>query len=469
MEKRNEASKCKIEDEEEAQHQTPTDRKRKIEISGKEPTSSTTMNGVESLVKRIQGLSSSDNDLAVLHTHLKQAEEALWRESRSLRPFLDQLDPAVHSLGYLYFLAAWTSDTVSREQAASMVLVSARFITSCSTEQIQLSADKFIGICKRFKDLVLLTDAPLRGVGPLLTAVRKLQSSSEHLTSLHPDFLQLCLLTKCYKIGLSLLEDDIFEVDQPKDLFLYGYYGGMICIGQKHFKKALELLHSVVTAPMSQISAIAVEAYKKYALVSLIHHGHQLSSSLPKYTSSCTQRYLKNFCQHYIELANTYETGKIEELEMYVQKHREKFHSDNNLGLVKQVVSSMYKKNIQRLTQTYLTLSLQDIADTVQLNSAKEAEMHVLEMIQNGEIFATINQKDGMVSFLEDPEQYKTHGMVDYIDSSIQRLIKLSKKLSTMDDQISYDPSYLGKVGKERQRFDFEDVDSIPHRFAYDV
>ena len=49
--------------------------------------------------------------------------------------------------------------------------------------------------------------------------------------------------------------------------------------------------------------------------------------------------------------------------------------------LVKQVVSSMCKRNIQRLTQTYLTLSLQDIAKTVQLNSAKEAEMHVLQMV----------------------------------------------------------------------------------------
>lgn len=54
---------------------------------------------------------------------------------------------------------------------------------------------------------------------------------------------------------------------------------------------------------------------------------------------------------------------------------------DKNLGLVKQVVSSMYKRNIQRLTQTYLTLSLQDIANTVQLNSPKEAEMHVLQMV----------------------------------------------------------------------------------------
>lgn len=114
----------------------------------------------------------------------------------------------------------------------------------------------------------------------------------------------------------------------------------------------------------------------------------------------------------------------------------------------------MYKRNIQRLTQTYLTLSLQDIANTAQINTPKEAEMHVLEMvtriwasilvnfisnilnlkvlnlsfhfvcywkIEDGEIFATINQKDGMVRFLEDPEQYKTCEMIEHIDSSIQR------------------------------------------------
>nr|CAD1842150.1 unnamed protein product [Ananas comosus var. bracteatus] len=97
---------------------------------------------------------------------------------------------------------------------------------------------------------------------------------------------------------------------------------------------------------------------------------------------------------------------------------------DNNLGLVKQVLSSLYKRNIQRLTQTYLTLSLQDIANAVQLKTPKEAEMHVLRMV-DGEIFATINQKDGMVSFYEDLEQYKTCEMAEHIDSTIQSIMAI--------------------------------------------
>ncbi|KAK6256305.1 hypothetical protein SCA6_017610 [Theobroma cacao] len=449
------------------------------------------MNSVEGFVTQIQGLSSTASDVSVLQNLLKQADESLHAESTRLLPFLDQLDPSKHSLGYLYFIEACTAGPVTKEQASTFALIIARFISSCVADQIRLAPDKFISVCKRFKDQVLLLEEPLHGVAPMLTAIRKLQSSTEHLTTLHPEFLLLCLLAKCYRTGLSILEEDIFEVDQPRDLFLYCYYGGMICVGQKRFQKALELLHNVVTAPMSTINAIAVEAYKKYILVSLILHG-QFSTSLPKYASSVAQRNLKNLCQPYVELANSYNNGKVADLETYVQANEEKFESvsavsnfsptlvlymfdhlnealysyqDNNLGLVKQVISSMYKRNIQRLTQTYLTLSLHDIANTVQLNSPKEAEMHVLQMIQDGEIYATINQKDGMVRFLEDPEQYKTCEMIERIDSSIQRLMTLSKKLTVMDELMSCDPLYLAKAGRERQRLDFDDFDTVPQKY----
>ena len=67
--------------------------------------------------------------------------------------------------------------------------------------------------------------APMRVVAPLRTAIRKIQVSPERLTPLHSDFLQVCLLAKCYKIGYSVLENDIYEVDQPRNFFLYCYYG----------------------------------------------------------------------------------------------------------------------------------------------------------------------------------------------------------------------------------------------------
>lgn len=422
------------------------------------------MNSVESVVAQIQALSGSAADISHLHNLLKQSDDVFRSQASRFAPCLSLLEPSIHSLGYLYILEACTAGPIPKEQFSELVPPVVRFINACSAEQIRLAPDKFIAVCKRLKDQVVLLEAPMRGIAPLLTAIRKIQQSSEHLTSLHPDFLLLCLLAKCYKTGLCVLEDDIYEVDQPKDFFLYCYYGGMICIGQKRFQKALELLHNVVTAPMSTLNAIAVEAYKKYILISLIQLG-QFSTNFPKYTSSAAQRNLKNFSQPYLELANSYSTGKVSELERFVEVNHEKFENGSNLGLVKQVVSSMYKRNIQRLTQTYLTLSLQDIANTVQLNTPKEAEMHVLQMIEDGEIFATINQKDGMVRFLEDPEQYKTCEMIERIDSSIQRIMTLSKKLTTMDEVMSCDSLYLSKAGRERQRFDFDDFDNVPQKF----
>jgi hypothetical protein len=82
-----------------------------------------------------------------------------------------------------------------------------------------------VSVCKRLKDLVTLLEAPIRGVAPMFTALRKLQVSTEHLTPRHAKFLMLCLLAKCYKTSLSILDDDVFEVDHPRDLYLYCYYG----------------------------------------------------------------------------------------------------------------------------------------------------------------------------------------------------------------------------------------------------
>ena len=60
------------------------------------------------------------------------------------------------------------------------------------------------------------------------------------------------------------------------------------------------------------------------------------------------------------------------------------------------------KTNIKRLTKTFLTLSLEDVAARVGLNSPSEAERWLVIMIEEGSIHATISQKDGKGTFLID-------------------------------------------------------------------
>ena len=59
---------------------------------------------MEALVVNIQGLSANAEDFSNLHNILKQSHDLLYAESIRLLPLLDQLDPSVHSLGYLYIL-----------------------------------------------------------------------------------------------------------------------------------------------------------------------------------------------------------------------------------------------------------------------------------------------------------------------------------------------------------------------------
>ena len=51
---------------------------------------------------------------------------------------------------------------------------------------------------------------------------------------------------------------------------------------------------------------------------------------------------------------------------------------DGNAGLVKQALAARQMRQTQRLTQTYLTLSLADIARQIGLASPQQAEQHIL-------------------------------------------------------------------------------------------
>lgn len=106
-----------------------------------------------------------------------------------------------------------------------------------------------------------------------------------------------------------------------------------------------------------------------------------------------------------------------------------------------QVAASLIKKNIQRLTKTFLTLSFIDVANKVQLSGAAEAERYILNMIKSGEIHATINQKDGMVVFKDDPEKYNTPEMFVSIQNDIKQIMELNKQVVRMEEEIKLNPT----------------------------
>lgn len=54
---------------------------------------------------------------------------------------------------------------------------------------------------------------------------------------------------------------------------LYFYYAGSVYIGLKKFSRATEMLKTAISVPAIVPSAVMIEAYKKFVLVSLILSG----------------------------------------------------------------------------------------------------------------------------------------------------------------------------------------------------
>lgn len=102
---------------------------------------------------------------------------------------------------------------------------------------------------------------------------------------------------------------------------------------------------------------------------------------VPKYTPQVVNRFIKPLSQAYHDVANAFASNNNSDLNSAIQKHSEIFNRDQNMGLVKQVVKVMYKKNIQRLTKTFLTLSLSDVASRVGLSGPGDAEKYILNMV----------------------------------------------------------------------------------------
>lgn len=94
-------------------------------------------------------------------------------------------------------------------------------------------------------------------------------------------------------------------------------------------------------------------------------------------------RFIKHLSRPYQDLSVAYGTNNCSEVQEMITKYQDVFTRDNNLGLVKQVLSYLYKKNIQGLTSTFLTLSLTDVASRVNLPGPADAEKYILNMVTN--------------------------------------------------------------------------------------
>ena len=289
-------------------------------------------------------------------------------------------------------------------------------------------------------------------IRPLMCAADALAPGPNCLTPVHADVLQACLLAGCYHMGRRFLDErPVFEINPPAttlaptDYLRYFYYAGMIAIGLKRYAEALDYLQTCVTASATALSAIAVEAYKKLVLCSLVLRGAK--PALPKYTSSAVSRNLKPCAAAYNEIAEKFAAHDAAALGASVDAAGAQLARDRNVGLAREASAALVRWQIELLTGTYVTLPIDQVVRRTGARDAADVERHVLALVETGAMAAALDQRLMMVYFRRDEgQELELAGASHQFTAAMAQLMSMAERVAALDASISANAQYLSKT-----------------------
>lgn len=154
-----------------------------------------------------------------------------------------------------------------------------------------------------------------------------------------------------------------------------------------------------VVVPGSVASAISLDAYKKLVLCTLIRKG--AVPTLPKFTSQPVLSAFKSHCTLYSDFATAFAKLERRQVQKIANDGREDFDQvrfclteiaettqtdcdpqDGNWGLVLQCLERLKSQAILKLRETYVTVSLQEVAEAVQGSQESDSAVDAVALQQ---------------------------------------------------------------------------------------
>ncbi|ORX48833.1 hypothetical protein DM01DRAFT_1113566 [Hesseltinella vesiculosa] len=375
---------------------------------------------------------------------------------------LQVLTPSQHSLGYLYFITA-ACRKADETAAQELYFMLVQFIHGADIDQLKLAGKQMNRISLALEHLAEVQGNPMLVLAPLRTLIERLTDADEPvLTPFHSVLAKHALLSKMYKYPLPILNNYIIEVD-PKmygtsiqDYLEYHYYGAVVFIGNKLFAKAFDFLLLVIAAPQQKaFSAIQLESYKRFILVSLILFGSL--KTLPKYVPHVIEKLCRKRHPAYFQLLQAFQDDNMNSLNRTLQTQQQTFSNDGLFGLAKQLKNALYRKRIQNLANVYCKIYLKDVVKSISHRAhpiaAPAAEIMILDMIHKQELRAqlsTVMMNNTPLKLLtfQDSQDAKRDTPKDHATLYARLLATMSAntRLSAMDKSEGLDKGFQTKV-----------------------
>ncbi|KJA15276.1 hypothetical protein HYPSUDRAFT_48494 [Hypholoma sublateritium FD-334 SS-4] len=397
------------------------------------------------------------------------------------------LDVRVHGLGVLYILAARLSASFAQTPPPPWSTIT-EFCRFVDPKHAALAPERVTRIAKGIYRLAQTLGNLSLAVPPLYDLVTRLPPSAAHLTPIHPVFMLACLASRQLTPALAVLAHPLTDADTTlnpdlayTDALAYHYTAGVALAALHRWPAAASALEIAVCTPCSGAgasglgmalglgggmgggmgggggalgmggghaatltptgagtpAALQLEALKKLTLVQLIGTG--AARALPRYAHPLLARLMRGGA--YAALAAAYpDPARLKEV---VEREQGVFERDRNLGLVKVALDRAPRWVLRKLTDTYATLHLADVARAAGLDGEDAARGLVLGMIESNEITAHISAS-GTVSFADPPPQY-TRAQVD---AALRAAQTQGALLALVDQEVGRGREFLSKAVK---------------------
>ncbi|KAH6905387.1 hypothetical protein BKA70DRAFT_1373169 [Coprinopsis sp. MPI-PUGE-AT-0042] len=332
---------------------------------------------------------TSAQDAVHIANYLKNLSPKELRETALASPLSSGQDPLTmlhatqNTLAVLYILVARQNVNGAHPPGLDML---SEFCRTFDPVQARLAPERVTLLAKGIQKTALMSNNPRWAIQPLLNLLTRYAPDGSYLTAIHPVFTLVCLQAKNPSAALPVLSTPITNIDTNlsdltyNDNLTYHYTGGMALAMLKRWKDAEELFE---IAP-----ALQMEALKKLRL------------STP-----------------YQAFVNSY-PHSVDALRDLLHKERNTFAQEKNTGLMRLALDRAPRWALKKLTATYLSLNLADIAKAVKIEKEEEVRAVLLSMIEDGDISASI-AADGSVTFSDPPPQF-SRAQVDQVLRDVQ-------------------------------------------------
>jgi COP9 signalosome complex subunit 3 len=323
--------------------------------------------------------------------------------------------------------------------------------------------------------------------------ILRLDPTSSTFTSTHHIYVRLCLASEAFQEALSVIQHPIYHIPSSTDkptgsqyrcsrtledssasyitvgsglthkitprMFLeYNMMCALCYIALGQHSKAIIHLEIVLVAPTPSgvLSALAIDAYRKWVLINLLVNGGVPRYPRPVY--SATQRNIVALGKPYECLLETFKDRDCTRLAAEIEEGQQTWLDDANAGLVMEVYAAHRKFSLLRMSKTFASVYVSQIEAYVPTpHGHPPTSVYLENLVAAGELRAELLDVPGgrVLRFKRDALADRPEAEVEEaLNERARKLHEFVKSIGDVNHRLEVTREYVDMLKKLKKNRD---------------